>query len=222
MLSGADFLEPLSSEELEKLAGRCPDIHYREGEILSTPGEEGNRYFYIVKQGRVRVYELGPEGDEHTLALIRDGTAFAAQRLEGAYAQAVEPTILVVLDREDMKRLIESNPEVGMHFIEALIKGLRASERRFADMALKEVPARLANLVLELLEAEGVVTAEGYKIPTRYTQERLGTMIGAKRVAVSRAFKTLKEDAGVELRDRYIHVRDMEALRRFATAERGE
>lgn len=217
MLSGADFLEPLSEQQLEKLAARCPDILYKQGENISMSvyaGDEG--FFYIVKQGRVRVYELGPEGQEHTLTEIRDGTAFAAQRLNDAYAQAMEQTILVVLRREDMKHLIESCPELGMRFIEALIKSLRASESRSADIALKEVPARLASLLLELVEAGGVVTGEGYKLPTHYTHERLGSMIGAKREAVTRAFGRLQDEEAVELRRRLIYIKDIEELRRIA------
>jgi CRP/FNR family transcriptional regulator, cyclic AMP receptor protein len=216
MLSGADFLEPLSEEQLEKLAARCPDIFYKQGESLSIPRQSGEGFFYIVKQGRVRVYELGPGGQEHTLTEIRDGTAFAAQRLDGAYAQAIEQTILVVLRREDMKYLIESCPEVGMRFIESLIKSLRASESRSADIALKEVPARLASVLLQLVETGGVVTGEGYKLPTHYTHEHLGTMIGAKREAVTRAFGRLQDEGAVELRRRLIYIKDIEDLSRIA------
>jgi CRP/FNR family transcriptional regulator, cyclic AMP receptor protein len=217
MLSGADFLEPLSQEQLKKRAARCPDIHYEQGEMLSIPRETSDEgFFYIVKQGRVRVYELGPGGQEHTLTEIEDGTAFAAQRLDGVYAQAMEQTILVVLPREDVKHLIGSCPEVGVRFIEALIKSLRASESRSADIALKEVPARLASLLLELVEAGGVVTGEGYKLPTHYTHERLGSMIGAKRVAVTKAFGRLQDEGAVELRRRLIYIKDIEEIRRIA------
>jgi CRP/FNR family transcriptional regulator, cyclic AMP receptor protein len=217
MLSGADFLEPLSQEQLKKLAARCPDIHCEQGEMLSIPGETSDEgFFYIVKQGRVRVYELGPGGQEHTLTEIEDGTAFAAQRFEGVYAQAMEQTTLVVLGREDIKHLIGSCPEVGMRFIEALIKSLRAAESRAADIALKEVPARLASLLLELVEAGGVVTGEGYKLPTHYTHERLGSMIGAKRVAVTKAFGRLQDEGAVELRRRLIYIKDIEGLRRIS------
>jgi CRP/FNR family transcriptional regulator, cyclic AMP receptor protein len=217
MLSGADFLEPLSQEQLEQFAARCPDIFYKQGENLSMPRETGDEgFFYIVKQGRVRVYELGPGGHEHTLTEIEDGTAFAAQRLDGVYAQAMEQTTLVVLRREDMKHLVGSCPEVGVRFIEALIKSLRACESRSADIALKEVPARLANLLLELVEARGVVTGEGYKLPTHYTHERLGSMIGARRVAVTKAFGRLQDEGAVELRRRLIYIKDIEELRRIA------
>jgi hypothetical protein len=55
------------------------------------------------------------------------------------------------------------------------------------------VLARLASLILRLADKEGVVTNDGVMIPTRYTHDRLGTMIGAKRVAVSRAFNLLRQ-----------------------------
>jgi CRP/FNR family transcriptional regulator, cyclic AMP receptor protein len=128
----------------------------------------------------------------------------------------MEQTTLVVLGREDIKHLIGSCPEVGMRFIESLIKSLRASESRAADIALKEVPARLASLLLELVEARGVVTGEGYKLPTHYTHERLGSMIGARRVAVTKTFGRLQDEGAVELRRRLIYIKDIEGLRRIS------
>jgi CRP/FNR family transcriptional regulator, cyclic AMP receptor protein len=215
MLSTAYLLEPLSEEELEKFAKRCPDICYRQGKVISTPHDPGSEAFYIVKKGRVRVYELSPEGREHTLAEITGGTAFAAKRLSDVYAQTIEETILVILGREDVKQLIKSNPEVGMRFIEVLVERLNRSERRLADIALQQVPARLANLILDLVEDEGIVTKEGYRLPIRYTHDRLGAMIGAQRVAVTRAFGDLRKLGAIETEQRKIHVKDIEALKRL-------
>ena len=67
-----------------------------------------------------------------------------------------------------------------------------------ADVALKKVSARLASLLLRLLRTEGVVTREGVGIRTRYTHEQFATMIGAKRVAVSRAMGEVRELGAVE------------------------
>lgn len=59
-----------------------------------------------------------------------------------------------------------------------------------------------------------------YRIPTRYTHERLGTMIGAGRISVSRAFAELREAGAVEQRRRLIHVLDLGTLKRAAEAGR--
>jgi CRP-like cAMP-binding protein len=85
-----------------------------------------------------------------------------------------------------------------------------------ADLIHKVVPARLASLIGRLAENEGVVSSEGIKISTRHTHERLATMIGAKRVAVTLAFNLLRQNGAVELKERYIYVKDLQALKRIA------
>ena len=94
---------------------------------------------------------------------------------------------------------------------------LAVCEDRLSDLVRKEVPARLADLVLKLSDYQGVVTRDGErKIPTRYTHQQLGTMIGANREAVTRAFARLREVGAVETKRRYIYVEDIELLRAAA------
>ncbi len=214
-LSLVDILEPLSEEELEELVTRSPEKHYRPKEIFSTPSEEDDRIF-VIMEGRVRIYKLGPEGREQTLTEIGDGTGFMAQRLQGSYAQALVPTTILALSEQETKRLIGSNPEVAIRLLRVVAGRLRQSDERLADIALKEVPARVASVIVQLIEEEGIVTREGYKIPTRYTHERLGAMIGAKRVTVSRAFARLQDEGAVELSRQLIYIKDIEELRRIA------
>src|SRR3712207_5547458 len=108
--------------------------------------------------------------------------------------------------RADVERLILDKPEVGLQLVHLLSDHLSTYETRMEDIALKEVPARLASLILLLIEREGVKTITGYKIPTRYTHQQLGTMIGANREAVTRAFARLRELSAVQTKRRYIHV----------------
>ena len=84
------------------------------------------------------------------------------------------------------------------------------------DITLKEVPARLASLILFLIESEGVQIPGEIRIPTRYTHEHLGTMIGANREAVTRAFGSLQDEGALQIRRRLIYVDDVEALQRAA------
>jgi CRP/FNR family transcriptional regulator, cyclic AMP receptor protein len=85
-------------------------------------------------------------------------------------------------------------------------------EDRWADMAEKEVMARLAGLLYMLVESEGVMSKEGPMIPTHYTHHQLGSMIGAQREAVTRAFAALQEGGCVEQKGRRVYVRDFDAL----------
>jgi CRP/FNR family transcriptional regulator, cyclic AMP receptor protein len=222
LLSMVDFLGPLSEEEMEDLAKRTPDTYLEQEDILYTP-KEGTERLFILKKGRVQLYEVNGEGDEITLSVVEDGNVFGemaltAQSLKGLYVRAITPSTVVSLRREDLEHLIMNKPEVGLRLVRDLAQRLHASEARFADMVGKDVPARLATLILTLVDSEGVVSSESYRIPNHYTHERLASMIGCKRVAVTRAFRKLEEGGAVELEERRIVVKDMDALKELAEA----
>jgi CRP-like cAMP-binding protein len=219
VLSRAETLDPLSEEDLRGLLKRSRDINLDSGETFFSP-EDTSEKLFILKKGRVRIFRQS-EGRELTLAEIEPGMIFGemaltAQRLRGSYAQAIEPSVLISMSRADLEHIIEENPQVGNRLVHLLSERLAAYESRMEDLTLKDVPARLANLILLLSEGEGVMTRQDIKIPHHYTHERLGTMIGANREAVTRAFGKLQDQGAVELRRRLIHIRDMEALRRAA------
>jgi CRP/FNR family transcriptional regulator len=222
LLSMVDILGPLSDEELEDLAKRTPDTFLEQDDILYSP-QEGTQRLFILKKGRVQLYEVAREGDEITLSVVEDGNVFGemvltGQSLKGLYVRALSPSTVVSLRREELEDLIMNNPEVGLRLVRELARRLQASEARYADIVSKDVPARLATLILTLVDSEGVVSSESLRIPTHYTHEQLGTMIGCKRVAVTRAFRKLEEGGAVQLKERHIVVKDIDALKNLAEA----
>ena len=224
LLSAADILEPLSEEEMEEFARNNPDVRLGEGEVLFSPQEIDERLF-IVKEGRIRLYMTSPEGEEITLTIVDEGKMFGemvltAQRIREVYAQAAEPSLVVSLRRDALENLILNKPRVGIRLIERLSDRVRLLENRLGDLRFKEVPARLASLIMQLVEYEGVKNGERYEIPIHYTHERLATMIGANRVTVTRAFRGLRDAGAVELRKRRIFVEDLQALGKIAREER--
>lgn len=219
VLSWAETLDPLSDEDLRGLLKRSQDTNLDSGETFFTPEDTSERLF-ILKKGRVRIFRTS-EGRELTLAEIEPGMMFGemaltAQRIRGSYAQAMEPSVLISMSLPDLEHIIEENPQVGTRLLHLLSERLAAYESRLEGLTLKEVPARLANLILLLGEGEGVMTRQDIKIPHHYTHERLGTMIGANREAVTRAFGLLQDQGAVELRRRLIHIKDIGALRQAA------
>ncbi len=220
LLSMVDILEPLSQEQIEEALQRVPDAHFEQGQILHGPEDRSEKLF-LLKRGRVRIYKLDRDGREFTLETVEAGTilgemALTAQRLWGAYAEAMEPTDIGILKQEDVESLVREHPDVGLKIIRVLSERLRLCENRLEDIGLKSVPARLASLVLQLAESEGIMAPEGPRIPTHYTHWQLAAMIGASRVSVTKAFAQLQDVGAVELKRRHIYVKDVEALERAA------
>jgi CRP/FNR family transcriptional regulator, cyclic AMP receptor protein len=219
-LALVDVLEPLSEEKLERLAHRCPDIRLKKEEQFYRQ-EEHDSGLFLIKSGRVMVYKLSATGNQLTLVLLSGGTVFTGRRLRGLHARALEPSVVSFVQRGELERLIRESPEVGLRLIDLLADRLSLMDQGMSDVIHKPVRARLASLILQLLDSEGVVDREGYKLTIPYTHEQLGTMIGAKRIAVTKAFGHLREAGMVEtIRGRRIYVRDAEALRHTAAEEK--
>ena len=135
------------------------------------------------------------------------------------YAQAVKPSVILPISCTELEQIILERPEVGVRIVRLLSERLRYYQSRMEDMSLKDAPSRLASYIVHLIEREGVVSRRGHKIPNRYTQEYLGTVINANRETVTRAFARLQDEGVVELHRRHIYVTDMEALQRIAERE---
>jgi CRP/FNR family cyclic AMP-dependent transcriptional regulator len=218
-LSWVPFLEPLSEAEWGWLLARLSCTSLEAGEIFTVGPQEHAERVVLVLRGQLQVYERDPLGRELTLAVLEGGSSVGATGLvprapRELRVRVLEPAVLCYLEQGDLERLALSNPEVGLELARMLAGRLVWMEGRWADLAAKEVPARLASMLLSLIESEGVVTPEGYMIPTRYTHRQLATMIGANREATTRAFGTLQQEGGVQLRERYVYVTDIEALKR--------
>jgi CRP/FNR family transcriptional regulator len=225
LLSMVDVFEPLSDAELEAVARRAPDTHVQGGEVFLRPWDRSER-LYVLKTGRAQLYEVNDRGEELTLSVVEGGNVFGEMILTGqqlsdnVYARALEPSVVCFLRRKDLEQIILSNPEVGLRLVRGLSKRLREAEIRLAEMASKDVLARLAGLILRLVPKEGVMTPDGVRLATRYTHQGLGAMIGAKRVAISRALLRLRATGAVEVKKRHIYLKDEEALERIANEEK--
>jgi CRP-like cAMP-binding protein len=223
LLRRVGIFEGLSREEVREILGdllrRHAEINLQAGEVFDTPQQRDGKLF-ILKQGRVRIYKM--EGSrEFTLDVVDAGTvfgevAFTAHRLRDSYAEATEPSVLLAMERADVEHLIQQKPQVGIRIITLLSERLHYYETRMQDVTLKEVPGRVASLILFLVESEGVKRPGEIGISTRYSHEHLGTMIGANREAVTRAFGHLQDEGVIQMRRRLIYVQDVEALERAA------
>jgi CRP/FNR family cyclic AMP-dependent transcriptional regulator len=178
LLTLVDILEPLPQEEIKRLAAGRSFIPLGAGETIAL--EENRQSLFLLVSGRVQVYEPNPSGQYITISVIDEGTiigqtGFAALTHPALRARALEASVVF--------RLLNVRLSVG--------------EDRFSDLVHKEVPTRLASIILKLSEHQGIVTRDGSrKVPARYTHLQLGSMIGSNREAVTRALKRLREEGG--------------------------
>ncbi len=216
-----DILEPLPQEELERLALLSSSMHLEAGEAFAL--DEDRETLLLLASGQVRVHEPSTTGGQDlTFSMIEEATVvaqsgFAVGLPRGLRVEALQPSTLLLLSWDAFEELVFGNPGVAIKTIRVLSERLAVCEGRLSEMIRKEVVARLATLILNLSEYQGVVMSDGSrKIPSRYTHQQLASMIGSNREALTRALGKLRKAGAVEIRDRHIYVTDVDTLNHLA------
>ena len=135
LLAGVEFLEALTSEQIEKLASEARVVPYPVGGAVVRQGDEGDSLF-LVASGRVDVLvRARGSSAPQTLATLGTGDYFGEMSLltgapRSATIRVVEETRLVVLQKEALRPLLVADPTV----LERLSKTLarRQAEREDA------------------------------------------------------------------------------------------
>lgn len=220
LLASVDVLEPLPPQGLRELASRASLDRLRARETMAVGPQEHARRMMLLLEGRARLYEPGPRGRRLTAAVAEAGTvagvAGLSERPRGLRVEALMPSVLCFVGWEAFEEAVGRNPEAGLRLARVLADRIGVLEERLADVAYREVPARLACAILRLVESEGVMGREGARLPTPYTHAQLASMIGANREATTRALGALRRRGIVQVRDRRVHVTNPEALHRTA------
>ena len=115
LLRTVDILEPLSDEGETRWLVSVRTTISRQARS-STPPMTPARSLHPQEGAGADLHGHGRAGV--TQAIVEAGTVFGemaltAQQLQGAYAQAMEASILIAMSREELEQLILQKPEVG-------------------------------------------------------------------------------------------------------------
>src|SRR6266852_2805985 len=100
----------------------------RKGQLLYSQ-EDRAEVLFLLKRGRVQLYRLTPSGKRLDLAVIEPGAFFGEMPLVGeslrhTFAEATEDSLICVMSRSDIERLMRERSEVALRMIEVLSRRL--------------------------------------------------------------------------------------------------
>lgn len=124
-LKTVPFFNELSNWELKRVSEIVFERSYDQNEMIFEQGQPGAALFLIV-EGRVSV-EIYREKYTANLAVLEKGSFFGEMALldespRSASARAMEPTRTIALYRNDLNRLIHTNPETACNIYRALAR----------------------------------------------------------------------------------------------------
>jgi CRP-like cAMP-binding protein len=205
------LLSHLDDDEVRALLDACLTEHLPAGSQVFSPNQAADS-FYVILAGRAKVYKISPKGDEQILHLYGPGNTFGEAAMWArirypAHAEVLETSTLLVVKRSVLKQLITANPEIAMAMMAGMSAKLREFNQLIEQLSLKEVPARLANALLEMPAKPGTDI-----VVLKQTNRELAGQIGTIPETLSRAFKKLSDAGLLEVNGPEITILDPEGL----------
>ncbi len=215
-LSAMRIFADLSPDEIHEIERATTMVTHPPGKIFYIPGETGE-VLYLLKRGRVHLYRLSPEGRKLILATLEPGVLFGEMALFGqgmydTYAEAAEECLLCVMSRQDVKRLLLSKPHVTLRVLEEMSRRLLEAENLLEEIAFRNVPRRLAALLLRLSNGRGEIVG--------YSHQDLAEMLGVYRETVTLCLDEFKRRGLVEIGRKRIRLVRPERLRELSPDEK--
>jgi CRP-like cAMP-binding protein len=205
-----------SSEEVVRYLVRNVTEH-KKGESLFRQGEDAS-CFYVVLDGLVKLFRIGPVGNEAVVGVFGRGQTFAeaVMFLGGRYpvtAEVVDDARLVRIDGNLMRSRIREQPDLAFAMLASASVHLKALVEQIERLKLLTGPQRVA----EFLMRHAGTLAGSATVDLPYEKSLIANKLGMKPESFSRALAKLRP-LGVSVDHDQVTIIDVALLDRFVQA----
>jgi CRP/FNR family transcriptional regulator len=204
-LRAAILFAQLDDGRLERLSAIAQALRLATGTTLFLQGDPATA-FYLLAEGRLKVFKLMRDGRSATLRHVDAGQTFAEAALfhetYPSSAETMSDCLFYRFDKEETLALLLAEPQLCVSLLAAMAELLGLLNRRVEELLLP-VPARLARYLLARADeqlgpaagrepgAQGGPAAEGGPAPTgaaagRRDRPRVITLPTSKRELAAR------------------------------------
>lgn len=215
IVSNTPLFNGLPKNQLQDIAGIAVNKQFKKGELIFSEGDIADG-FYLVVDGKIKVFKLSSEGKEQILHIIGAGEPFGevpvfSGKSFPANAQAIAKSLVLFFPREAFVNLIHQNSSLALNMLAVLAMRLRQFAVQVENLSLKEVPGRLAAYLIYLADEQGKET-----VSLDISKGQLASLLGTIPETLSRIFAKMSEQGLIEVSGKHIRIPDRIGLEELA------
>jgi CRP-like cAMP-binding protein len=218
LLQKIGLFSDLSAQELDTLSRSLRVRRFARGEVVCHRDDPGNA-LYVIEEGFVKIGLTSPDGREVILTLMGPGDFFGELALldgeaRSADVTAVEPTGVLMLQRDFFLQFLEAHPGASPRLLAALTRQIRRLTNQVYDSTFFDLQTRLARALLKLPNAGKDNTRT-----VRMTQTQLGAVVGATRESVNKWLGFFEDRRLIQREKGGVVIVDPRGLEAYASTE---
>ncbi len=214
-LSKIFLFETCSVQELRLIEASTSLKNLVKGDLLFSDGQKATAFFIIVS-GSLKIYKLSEEGNEHIIHVQKSGELVAEAAIFDketypAFGQALEPTALIRISKENFISLLCRNPGMTMKILAAYSRRMRFLVERLEELSLHDIKSRVATYLLKNCQLK----TDRYIFQFDFSKKDFAALLGTIPETLSRTLGLFKKQKIlIEKGDRII-IQDIEKLKSF-------
>ncbi|MBF0313765.1 MAG: Crp/Fnr family transcriptional regulator [Oligoflexia bacterium] len=214
-LDSSIFCDPTLQKMLNVGDHRVVNV-YKKGQTLFVQGNPPYG-LYCISSGKIKISNVGPDGKESIVRIAIAGdilghrSLFTGQHYMGT-ATALEDSVVCFIDKKFMESLIQQEPKIAFNIIMKMGRDLGRAEKMVASFSQKNVPERLAELLLNLRLAYGVPDQGRWRLDIKLTREEMASMIGTASETLIRFLSEFKDQGLIEQIGKTIYLVNLKGL----------
>ena len=190
------IFQDLNSKDLEALVQGALRRKWIKGRSIFLQGDPADEMF-LIKGGRIKINKVLENGTEITLDIRKAGDFVGENMLSGkgiypVSAWCMEDTLTCGFSRAQFEKLVLEHPNIGLQVIKSLSQKISWLTTRVENLVETHIEDRLYRVLHNVAKEHGVAGPRGRIIQFPLTHEELSFLIGAHRVSITRAMKSLK------------------------------
>ena len=205
----------LTDSQLDRVARHAVRIHLDEGEILFQQHDPATR-FYLLLRGQVKLFRLGPSGNEKVIEIVTPGSTFAEALMFLDHptfpvgAQAMQRAEVISIDAGDFSDMLRESVETCFMLMGDMSQRLRGLIREIDDLSLSSATCRVAGYLLGKSEPEGAIF--DLQIP----KQTLASRLSVQPETFSRIIRQLSNQNILTIHGSRVEISDRDRLRKIA------
>jgi CRP/FNR family transcriptional regulator, global nitrogen regulator len=188
------------------------------GKTIFFPGDPAERVYFLQK-GAVKLSRVYEQGEEITVALLREGSVFGVlslmtgQKTDRFYhAVAFTPVELLSVPIDQVEKALKENSELSMWMLKGLSTRILQTEMMIETLAHRDMGSRLVSFLLILCRDFGITGSTGITIDLKLSHQAIAEAIGSTRVTVTRLLGDLRQDNMISITKKKITVHNPATL----------
>lgn len=198
---------------------RGTELTYNKNEYIIRPGESPN-YVYYINDGLVKAFNISKYGEENLLIIRKPREIFPliwaiTGRGRSIIYQALTPTKVYRVTREDFNSFLKENTDALYPFIDLITDQYRMHSERILNLEYRSVRERLASFLLTMAFRFGKDSSKGIIIDVPLKQQDIASSINASRETTSRELGILERKGLIKNSQGRLIIIDKQALKKL-------